>query len=272
MSRFLLVSLMLLVVPLGACTSDDDPPAPSANAQSAPVQSNNAPAGDALHEPFTELLARYVSDQNRVDYAGWKANDEDALLAYVNSLATVDPEALPSQQERMAYWINAYNAVTIQAMLEFWPLDSIKDKVSRLPGAYNVWDDYLFGPRQVSLNVMEHEKLRPMGDPRIHAGIVCASGGCPPLRAEAYLPTRLDDQLTDNVRVWLADTGRGVKLQGDEVYVSQIFDWFGDDFGADEQERMTWIADYVDDALAARLRSGELDVEYLDYDWQLNKQ
>ena len=228
-------------------------------------------ADDAPYAKYDALLRRYVDEQGMVDYAAFKANDERALRACVEELAGMDPARMGSAAKK-AYWINVYNAVTLQAMLEFWPLESIKDKVSSLPGGYDVWDDYGFGPKKLSLNHVEHQILRKMGDPRVHAAIVCASRGCPILLNAAYVPAKLDAQLDASVRKWLRDPKRGLKLAGDEVLLSKIFSWFGDDFAEDEAGRLAWIARYVAPGVAKKLRSGALEVDFLDWDWSINAQ
>lgn len=229
-----------------------------------------ASAGDGHTAGFDALLKKYVDDKGLVDYAAFKKNDEKALRHCVDAFAKVKASAL-APSARKAYWVNVYNAVTLQAMLEFFPLASIKDKVSNIPGLYNVWDDYRFGPEKLSLNHIEHKILRPMGDPRIHAAIVCASKGCPILRAEAYTADRLSEQLDDNVRRWLKDPKRGLKVSGGKVGLSKIFSWFGDDFAKSKQARLAWIAKYVDAKTAALLKGSPATTE-LDWDWSLNTQ
>ena len=237
----------------------------------APAVGAPSPEPDAPYAKYDALLRTYVDAQGMVDYARFKQKDEQALRAVVRRFAAMSPRSM-SPNERKAYWINAYNALTLKAMLEFYPLESIKDKVSNF-GGYDVWDDYTMGPGKLSLNKIEHEILRKMGDPRIHSAIVCASKGCPPLRNEAYLPSKLDRQLDANCRFWLKDPRRGLQVRGDTAYVSKVFDWFGDDFAKGEQGRLRWIARYVEDPrLQRRLRSGSLDVETLDWDWALNAQ
>ncbi|RMG18285.1 MAG: DUF547 domain-containing protein [Planctomycetota bacterium] len=228
-----------------------------------------AAGGEPDFRAYDRLLRAYVDERGLVDYAAFKRKDEAALRRCVAEFAAVDAAALEGNAKK-AYWINVYNAVTLQAMLEFYPLRSIKDKVSHLPGGYNVWKDYRFGPQKVSLDEIEHKILRPLGDPRIHAAIVCASKGCPPLRNEAFVPERLDAQLDDTVRRWLRDPRRGLRVEGQRVLLSKIFDWFGEDFAPDVPGRLRWVARYVDEETARRLRSGGLEVAFLDWDWSLN--
>lgn len=226
---------------------------------------------DAYQEKYSALLEKYVDGTGLVDYAAFKKNGEASLRECVKAMARVDASKLDKDAKK-AHWINVYNAVTLQAMLEFHPLKSIKDKVSSIPGFYDLWDDYGFGPKKLSLNHIEHKILRPMGDPRIHAAIVCASLGCPILRNEAYVGAKLDAQLDDNCRKWLADEKRGLKVEGNVAKASKIFDWFGDDFAEDEAGRLRWIAKYVDDATAKKLESGKLSLGTLDWNWASNRQ
>jgi Protein of unknown function, DUF547 len=233
------------------------------------------PRADAAPPPppedfadYDALLREYVDEQGLVDYAGWKRSDEQTLRRVVRRMATLDPDAM-SRFERKAYWINVYNAVTLQAILESYPLASIKDLVT---DDSNVWDDYGFGPDDVSLNHIEHQLLRPMGDPRIHSGIVCASKGCPPLRPEAYVSDRLNEQLEDNCRVWINDDARGVRIDGRTAYVSEIFNWFGDDFAPDRAGHLAWIVRYADEDRARVLSRADTQIEPLEWDWALNEQ
>lgn len=222
-------------------------------------------------QELDRLLKRYVDAEGGVDYAAWKKKraDEAALRAAVKGFAKVSTKRL-SKPAKLAHWINVYNAVTLQAMLEYYPLKSIKDKVSK---KFDVWKHYTFGPRKLSLNAIEHEILRPLGDPRIHAAIVCASKGCPPLRNEAYRPETLDRQLDDNVRTWFKSPIKGLKLQGKTLYLSKIFFWFGKDFGdGSRAAHLRWISRYVDAKTQRALARKGLVVKELDWDWALNAQ
>lgn len=224
------------------------------------------------YDDFQALLKTYVDERGLVDYRAWKEKDEDALRAVVRRLSSLDlRNATPLEVK--AYWINVYNAVTLQAVLEFHPLKSIRDKAT---ADYNVWNDYPFtvGGRTFTLNQIEHEVLRPLGDPRIHAAINCASLGCPPLRNEAYVPARLEEQLESQTRVWLDDPARGIRVkEGGVVAVSEIFNWFGNDFGPDLPARLRWISRYLrDPAMREAVTRRGARVEALPWDWTLNQQ
>jgi len=181
---------------------------------------------------------------------------------------------LPGRKDRLAFWINAYNALTIDAILHFYPIGSIKDKVSRLFG-YNVWDDYplTVAGRAYSLNAIEHEVLRPMGEPRIHFAIVCASRSCPRLRREAYVAERLDAQLDDSTRGFFRAADRfRIDRAGKTVYFSPILDWFSGDFGGTNEKKIAFAQRFVDTDDRLFLDTPGLSVSYLPYDWSLNEQ
>jgi hypothetical protein len=221
------------------------------------------------HSPFDVLLKRYVDEKGMVDYRAWKARDVAALDAYLESISETDPDDLASREETMAFWINAYNALTIRGIIEFYPVKSIKDKVSRLLG-YDIWDDYTIpvGGKERSLNEMEHQILRKMGEPRIHFALVCASIGCPRLRTEAYRGADLERQLEDQARAFLNDPGRTrIDVGKKEAHLSQIFKWFAQDFGGSDEAILEFVARY-----RPEVKEGAFDVEYLDYDWALNEQ
>lgn len=225
------------------------------------------------HAAFDTLLARYVDGAGRVRYAAWRRDDDEALDAYLDAMRAVDPAALADTSEVLAYWINVYNALTIDAILRFYPIASIKDKVS--PVGYNVWRDYkiTIAGRERSLDDIEHRILRKLGEPRIHFAIVCASIGCPRLRAEAFTGAKLATQLDACAREFFASPEH---IQFDRaartVRVSPILDWFGEDFGGSGAAKLAFVARFVDGAAErALLESETTRIEYLDYDWRLNE-
>jgi hypothetical protein len=206
----------------------------------------------------------------RVDYAGLRAEPRwPALLA---GLAAAEPPPLDRRAERLAFWIDAYNVLAIDVVLQHYPVASIRDVGSLLRP---VWGRPAgrVGGRTVSLGEIEHEILRPMGEPRIHAAIVCASTSCPSLRREAFRAERLDAQLEDALRGFLADPRKGSRLdEGAGVLtLSPIFDWFERDF-----EPWGGVRAYLaprlpaDAARALGERGDALRLRYFDYDWALN--
>lgn len=231
---------------------------------------------DAIeHTVWDALLKRYVDGRGMVDYAAWKASaaDQQALDQYLAQLSSASLSAPSSRPAQLAYWINAYNAVTIKGILREYPTTSIRQHTARLVG-YNIWKDLQLQVegRGYSLEQMEHDILRKMGEPRIHFAIVCASIGCPPLRNEAYTAHRLEEQLTANARAFFADPA---KFQSDAgrrtLALSPILKWFAEDFGPTQAEQLRRIAPFLPDAAARQLAgSGTAHVRFLEYDWGLN--
>ncbi len=222
------------------------------------------------HAHIDELLRRYVDDDGLVRYAEWKRDDLGQLDEYLNEMAHV--ESIGSRNDSLAYWINVYNALTIRAVLHFYPLQSIKEKAGVI--GFNVWDDYriAIGAEEYSLNRIEHEILRRMGEPRIHFAIVCASIGCPRLRNEAYRADHLDWQLDNDARNFFARAWRlAVDPEKRSVRVSPIFNWFGEDFGGTDAAKLAFIARYAPESARATLTTDRVKLSYLDYDWRLNE-
>ncbi|MGB9689014.1 DUF547 domain-containing protein [Thermogutta sp.] len=229
------------------------------------------------HSIWDRLLHKYVDGDGMVNYAAWKASSADrtALRDYLVSLGQVDPDAPATKEGKLAFWINAYNALTIYGILDVYPTSSIRNHTARVFG-YNIWKDLLLpvGNRKYSLDAIEHQVLRKLGEPRIHFAVVCASKGCPRLRNEAYTREKLEEQLADNTRDFFA---RPKNLQVDfahrAIQVSAILHWFGQDFGPTPREALASLAAYLpNDATRRLILSGDFSVSFLDYDWSLNEQ
>ncbi len=229
------------------------------------------------HSPWDLLLRKYVDRQGMVNYTAWKASrgDLQALDAYLAALSRANPDQPASREAKLAFWINAYNAVTIQGILREYPTRSIRNHTAKVVG-YNIWDDLLLpvGGRQYSLNQMEHDILRKAGEPRIHFAVVCASIGCPRLLNQAYTSAQLDAQLTSNTQHFFADRAKfNYDGQSRRINISPILKWFAEDFGASQAQQLATIAPYLPDGGARRLAtSGTATVSYLSYDWDLNEQ
>lgn len=228
-------------------------------------------------DPSHALLQRALDGRvvaGRVDYAALKAAPQ-ALDAWLAELATADLAAL-SANERKALLLNAYNAITLDVVADAWPIASIRD----LDGG-KVWSTRRFrvAGADRTLDEIENALLRPMGDPRIHAALNCASMGCPPLSPRVYTAATLDAQLDAAARAWVATA----TLTGDTLTVSTILDWFGDDFvpaygparfdipglEGKQEAAANFVATYAPDKAAA-LRKGGYRVVYAPYDWAVN--
>ena len=185
---------------------------------------------------YDDLLAQHVTPaerqgvtHNRVNYQALRQD-----LRYPQLLALVENHsvaALTERSEQLAFYINAYNIYAIKMVIDNLPLESIRDAGSFFSP---VWKKPVgrIGGKVVTLDEIEHAILRTMGAPRIHFAIVCASLSCPDLRMEAFRADRLGQQLEEQTQGFLNDASKGLILSGTSVRVSQIFDWFADDFTA----------------------------------------
>jgi hypothetical protein len=242
-----------------------------------PVSGRDVSFDDVDHGAWDTLLRKYVDSDGNVNYTSWKASaaDQRALDEYLNQLSMGAPTKPASREGRLAFWINAYNAVTIKGILREYPTTSIRNHTARLVG-YNIWKDLqlLVAGKPYSLEAIEHEVLRKMDEPRIHFAIVCASIGCPRLLNEAYVADRLDEQLASNTRAFLADPTKFRFEASQRVFhLSKIMEWYGDDFGASHAEQLKSLSSYMPTDEARRLAAaGEGRVSFLEYDWNLNDQ
>jgi len=162
-----------------------------------------------------------------VDYAAIKTNG--SLNKAYQGLSSFKIEKLSSREEKLAFYINAYNILALKMVVDHWPTESIKDAGSLFSP---VWDKPAgeLGDKTVTLAEVEHKILRPMGEPRIHLAIVCASVSCPDLRREPFTAAKLDEQLDDQARQFLNNQGKGLNIDKNVIRVSRIFDWFKEDF------------------------------------------
>ncbi len=222
-------------------------------------------AGVELHQPFGVLLGKYVRS-GKVDYRRWRedAGDRGMLGEYLKKLAAFNPETL-DENGRKAFWINAYNAVTVSEVLDRYPLASVNFDELKDPKAKDFWNTATtVGNRQVTLNDIENVILRPtFKDPRIHFVINCASNGCPILQSMTFEAARLETQLDDAAKSFLTDATRGAAFneKTGALSVSPIFKWYAADFG----DVAAFVAKFRPD-LAGKIKK----VEFQGYDWRLN--
>lgn len=239
------------------------------------------------HTSWNRLLAAHVFPINGgqatvVDYQGMKT-DHQHLKQYLKALSSV-PETQFNQwpkHNQLAFLINAYNAWTVELILTAWPdLDSIKDLGGFFSSPWSKDFVLLLGKTR-SLDDVEHGLIRGSGrynDPRIHFAVNCASIGCPALRTEAYDADRLDQQLNEQTALFLGDRSRN-RVESDAIKLSSIFKWYREDFekGWQGYNRLEdFLLDHADalelsKTQAKQLKTGEADIEFLDYDWRLNK-
>jgi len=230
------------------------------------------------HHLFTELLSTYVHD-GIVNYNEMRS--DKGLAEYVARLATFNPETLPNEKEKLAFWINAYNAYTLRVICDNYPIESINDLHSGglIIGSIfktTVWDKGLVtvGGKTISLNTIEHEIIHPVfKDARAHFALVCASKSCPPLRSEAYEAEILDWQLDDQGRAFLSDPFRNeFDPMKKRAELSKIFSWYESDFGSSEEAVLRYVARFLPDSISRQILTnpGEWKINYKSYDWSLN--
>jgi uncharacterized membrane protein YdjX (TVP38/TMEM64 family) len=247
-----------------------------------------APRQGAPPDPrdFTTVLEGVV-EGDRVDYERLQRQRE-GLDAYLERLAAVDPAVLATApaEARLAFWINAYNACMMRLVSDHYPiekasglLDRLKNTVAGRP-VNSVWQiDDVFGrehcevagePR--SQDEIEHEIIRPMGDPRIHFAINCAAVSCPSLAREAYTAEALDRQLDRQVRRFVDDPRHLTVERTDDgpvLRLNEVLDWFGEDFGGVDGV-VSFLAPYLEGDERAAVADPSLQVRFFDYDWTLN--
>ncbi len=215
---------------------------------------------------YASLLRKYVAG-GRVDYKGFQT-DEARLDQYLVQLGRVTPDRL-ERNDRMAFYINLYNAATIKLILTAYPdIKSIKDLGSLFRSPWKKKFITLNG-QTISLDHIEHDILRPrFKDPRVHFAINCASKSCPPLLDEPYAGDTLNAQLEKAATNFINDP-HSTYVKDGALYVSSIFKWFGKDFGNDIEG---FVAQYAQGDFKRKLqaKAGSLRIEYLDYDWSLN--
>lgn len=228
---------------------------------------------DQTHSMFDSVLKTYV-ENGQVNYAGLKRHRRE-LDRYLSSLAAVDEKEFKTwpTTDRLAFLVNLYNGATLKLIVDHYPVKSIKDIGGFFRGPWKQRVVILFG-KTITLNTLEHEIIRKQFDePRVHAALVCAAQGCPPLRPEAYVGARLEAQLAEQMRTFLADSTKNhVDVRSGKIWLSRIFKWYGKDFTKNGKTLLGSLAPYWPEQAAARLKSRrDWDIAYTDYDWSLNE-
>ncbi|MEQ8907247.1 DUF547 domain-containing protein [Ekhidna sp.] len=222
------------------------------------------------HKPFDDLLQKYVDEKGMVDYKGLKA-DRTKLKSYLTMLESNAPEKSWTKDQKLAYWINAYNAFTLELILEHYPVQSIKDLGStiKIPFVSTAWDIKFIniGDEEYDLNNIEHGIIRKEFDePRIHFALVCAAVSCPKLQNQAYTPENLDAQLTKAAKEFLANPSKNEFKSANQATLSKLFNWYGGDFNNNGT-----LIEYINKYSPTKLNANA-NIDWKDYDWALNEQ
>lgn len=244
---------------------------------------------------YDSVLKSFVNEKGMVDYPNLKARPAQ-LDAFVTALGGLNQQTYEkwNDRDKIAFWLNAYNGLTLKVIIDNYPIKSSwlksriwpKNSIRQISG---VWDEITFNVmgRKLTLEHVEHKILRAKFDePRIHVAMVCAAMGCPPLRREPYEGDKLDQQLDDQTRRFLGDSEKfRIDRSNGVVYLSEIFKWFGGDFvnkyspetnigGHDKKDSavLNFIAKHLDDTQKGYILAGNFKIKYVDYDWTLNEQ
>ena len=219
-----------------------------------------------VHDIWDGLLSKNVGEDGWVDYRGFQ-EDSLTLKQYLALLSSAHPNTKNwNRNERLAYWINAYNAYTVKLIIDHYPVASIKDIKNGIPFVNTVWDIKFIHieDRVYDLNNIEHGIIRKQfEEPRIHFAVNCASVSCPKLLNQAFQAAQLDKQLTTVAQAFLNDPLRN---QVEDNMVSSIFSWFSGDFKGKSGSVRAFINEYGPTQL-----DPDVKIQYLDYNWSLNE-
>jgi uncharacterized short protein YbdD (DUF466 family) len=231
------------------------------------------------HSTFSNILNKHVTN-GKVDYK--KLISDNDFDNYLAQLKNTNPDTIKSTNNKIAFWINAYNAYTLKIIIDNYPLESINDLHSGgliLGTVFSstIWDEdfVIINNKQTTLNTIEHDVLRKdFIEPRVHFALVCASISCPPLRNEAYEGYKLDSQLTSQAMIFLTDnTKNSFDVNKKEAEISKIFDWFEEDFGDNDDEVLLFLSRFLPKSISNSLKNdgSDWDIDYKDYNWNLNE-
>jgi len=230
------------------------------------------------HQRWQIVLDQYlISDTssgiNLFDYKRVSSKDKLTLEKYLTSLQAVDPR-IYNKAVQKAYWINLYNALTVQLILENYPVVSITKLGNKL-FTFGPWDDEvtIVAGVALSLNDIEHKILRPIfNDPRIHYAVNCASYSCPDLSSQAYTSSNTEQLLNKGAHDYI-NHQRAVKVEGHDLLLSSIYDWYLIDFGDNTASLLKHLKQYAEDDLKQKLMTFDIEAADIDhhYDWQLNE-
>lgn len=229
------------------------------------ASASTAWAADVIDpRPFDELLDGYVDRRGQVDYAGLKANDADRkkLDDFVAAIASAKVKG--SNDAKLAFYINAYNATVIKSVVDKYPIES----VMKVKGFFKEEKHPIAG-KQMTLDALEHKLIRPQfKEARIHFVLVCAAKSCPRLQRDAATEANLETMLESAAKEFVPTA---TKVSDDKIVTSSLFDWFKDDFIAAEGSVRAYIAKYYPEH-AKQIMNEQAKVTFAHYSWKLNKQ
>jgi hypothetical protein len=219
---------------------------------------------DQAHSLFDVVLKQHVRDGN-VNYTAIKQDEH--FFQYLTQLEQANPESLQTDKEQLAFWINAYNALSIKGVLDGLSPGSLFGRYK-----FFISTKHTVAGKEISLDDIEKKIIIPYGDTRIHFAIVCASKSCPKLISEAYTAEKLDEQMHANAIDFLNDTEKNrIDTDKKRLKLSKIFDWFREDFEKESGSLTQYVARYIqDEELMEKLKREPFKVSFLKYNWNLN--
>lgn len=250
------ITLLAITLLLNSCFSAKGLPVKTVDETSTNNSSNSITID---HSSFDALLKKYVASNGDVNYSGFKA-ETNKLSNYISHLEQQFPGEDWSVETQLAYFINVYNANTIKLIIDNYPTNSIKD-------ISNPWlkNRFTIAGKDFSLAALENGILRKMNEPRIHFAINCASASCPKLLQEAYTTSNVMDLMESATKEFINNSAKN-ELSSNKAKISEIFKWYKSDFTDNRT-----VLDYINKYSNTKVRSNT-EIEYLDYDWSLNKQ
>jgi len=228
----------------------------------------------SIHYDFSEMdifFKKYVTD-GKVNYI--KVKNDKALDKIINDVKSIEPYLIEDGNERLSFWINAYNIYTIKLITEYYPLNSITD-ILDITGTdpWSIEFIEMAGGRKFSLDEIEKKIIIPKyKDPRVHYALVCAAESCPVIIPEAYLPEKLDVQLNRQAKIFLNDKKKNYLVKEDnELNLSKIYRWYGKDFINKDSSVINHVIQYLNNNDKNFIvENGTDDISYLEYSWELN--
>lgn len=280
---FICLATIGLVLTTMACSSVNS--TETVTAQNTVADEKVAVKAGFDHSSYEELLKIYVDENGKVDYDGF-IKDRAKLDAYLETLGKANPSEFTSDDERNAFYINAYNAFTIRDVL-----DDVYQKTDSVKKVDGFWDKkkHRIGGEDLTLDAIE-KVSRDLKDPRVHFAVNCASSSCPKLQRFALTGEKLQEQFEFITKDFLADEDRGLKIDRtkNKVWISKIFSWYAGDFTGDTSKfgflkgflkskftasaGVNFILGNVSDETIEYFKERKPDVDYLEYDWTLNSQ
>lgn len=267
--------LAIVVLPLLLSLGGSIHAAPSSNILDFWAASNETSLVTVDHSNWQTVLSHNIVEKhpsgiNRFDYGGISQADKQLLGDYIQYMQGLDPRSL-NRAEQKAYWINLYNALTVNLIVSHYPVESIT-KLGDSLFSFGPWDDEIaeIEGQPLSLNDIEHRILRPIfQDNRIHYAVNCASLGCPNLGTRAYNAKDME-YLLDNAAREYINHPRGVDLKAGMLWVSSIYSWYRTDFGSSDQALLSHLLKYASPTLTKKLADYEGRIKD-HYDWTLNQ-